>query len=549
MKFKGLKTLVAMQLKDKIDLSFLKSVRSAIFKSIFTVLGFLVVTAAFFLAFKLGIMFSVFSFTPYLPDTVLTLLFSIIQIMAIISCTVSLTKALYMASDNKVLFTFPVETNTVFFSKLILYFLFELKRNLTITLPVFIAYGLNNGAVFYYYIWAILCFVIISAIPVVIGAVLSIPALFVSRILSKSKILKAVIVLACFATVTLAVFSLVNLIPENINILGQWGSITAAISRFLDNFCKTMFMFHAVVKMVIGGTIQISTRLFNVDTFIYLGLILVIILCMLGIAYLLARPLFFKMASGQFEFEKSSSAKGSNKIHRPSTSPFFETVLMTIRSSADLISLAVQLILPSLAVFLLNKIYGAMNTSFSGQTMTRSFTIVVMLAMLLSFNSDCAAVYSKEGSARNILKTRPTTPIKTVLARLFPRFLVGGISLVLATVFYGLTAEVAFIDCVIICLMSAFANFSHLFWSAEMDVMNPQSEQYATVGETYSNPNEVKSTVLAFAIAVFCGAVSFFLSDRGTQVGIIKTAAIMGVFFAIRLYLYVTRVNLYFEEK
>ena len=39
-----------------------------------------------------------------------------------------------------------------------------------------------------------------------------------------------------------------------------------------------------------------------------------------------------------------------------------------------------------------------------------------------------------------------------------------------------------------------------MFYSAEMDIMNPQAEIYATVGNYDDNPNEMKATVTAFII-------------------------------------------------
>ena len=130
-----------MQLKDKLDLSFLSSARGVIFKLVLSLLGLALITAVFYVAFMLSVTLSVFSFSSYLPDTVLTAIFTVIQILAILSCTVGLTKALYTAPDNKVLFTLPVDTNEVYFSKLLLYFIFELKRNFSITLPILLLTG------------------------------------------------------------------------------------------------------------------------------------------------------------------------------------------------------------------------------------------------------------------------------------------------------------------------------------------------------------------------------------------------------------------------
>ena len=140
----ALKTLVLMQLKDKLDMSFVKSKRSLIIKIVLSVVKLVAVTAVFYLLFFVCNLLGVFYPRGYIPDTVANVLFTVMQVMSIITCTVGITQALYMTADNRVLLTLPASSATVFFSKLILYYVFELKRNVTFTLPMFIAYGMVN---------------------------------------------------------------------------------------------------------------------------------------------------------------------------------------------------------------------------------------------------------------------------------------------------------------------------------------------------------------------------------------------------------------------
>jgi len=88
-----------------------------------------------------------------------------------------------------------------------------------------------------------------------------------------------------------------------------------------------------------------------------------------------------------------------------------------------------------------------------------------------------------------------------------------------------------------------------LFWSAELDIMNPQNEQYATTGEVSSNPNEKKSTILAFIISFLVFGVSlFFFMENQTYTWL--KLAIIGIVFAIsRIYFYFTKIKVYYGEK
>lgn len=548
-KLQGLKALVAMQLKDKADFSFLSSFKKCIFKVIFTVLGFVAVTAAFYGAFYICKSFSVFAYASVIPDTVVTILFSIIQILALFSCTVNLTKALYMAEDNRVLFTFPVENDTVFFSKLIIFYIFELKRNLTVTLPLFIAYGIINGAVWYYALWLVPCFLLISLLPVALGALLSIPSLYIFKLVSKQNVIKALLFVVALGAIAFVFFKAVNMIPQNIDINSQWNGITKGIREALESICQMIKPLYLLCLMVVGGTLVISTGLFTGTMLITFGVTVLAVVLLFGLSYLLARPLFFKMASAQFEHEKSSSAKGKNRRYPKSLSPLIESFVMTFRSPERLIEVAVQLLLPMLAVFLLNKLYGAMDTSFVGDRMTRSFSILVILTTLLTSNTSCASILSREGAARNIIKTRPEQPIKTVFARITPCLAIGTLSAIAATFVYSKVSELSLLNVSCIMAITILANAIHVLWSAELDLMNPQSQQYITVGENYSNPNEIKSTIFVFVIPAVLALAAYFLSDRGSNIGIIKATALAVVFFGYRLYMFITRTNLYFEEK
>ncbi|MGN1067204.1 MAG: hypothetical protein ACI4QH_05290, partial [Candidatus Fimimonas sp.] len=195
-RFSNVKTLVATQLKDKLDLSFVKNKRSLILKSALAVIKPLAVTAVFFLLFFVSVKFSVFSFSKVLPDTVVNIVFTAMQIMAIVTCSIGLSEALFVSADNKVLLTLPASSTEIFLSKLILFYVFELKRNVTFALPLFLAYGLVNGAVWYYYLWLVVCFLLISFVPVAIGAVLSIPLMYFANFVKRVKALQFVLMTA-----------------------------------------------------------------------------------------------------------------------------------------------------------------------------------------------------------------------------------------------------------------------------------------------------------------------------------------------------------------
>jgi len=88
-----------------------------------------------------------------------------------------------------------------------------------------------------------------------------------------------------------------------------------------------------------------------------------------------------------------------------------------------------------------------------------------------------------------------------------------------------------------------------LFWSAELDVMNPQNHQYQTTGNSHKNPNENKSTIYAFVFSALFAFIYFFLVTEDVRVVYTKMFIVAIAFCVIRLRSYFTKVKLYYKEK
>lgn len=546
---RNLKTLVMMQLRDKLDLSFIRSFRSTIIKVVLAIVKLAIAIIAFYAVFYISKLLSLFRPFGYVPDTVVNVIFTLIQLMSIITCTVGLTKTLYMTADNKVLLTLPVSSTNVYMSKLILYYIFELKKNIGLTLPLFVAYGLTNDAVWYYYPWLLFCFLFISLVPVAIGAVISIPSLFIGRFVGRFKWLQAILALAGAIAVTFGLVYLIRMIPSNINILGQWTAIADGIEKILNRSAEIFAPYYYLTLMIVGGTIRVGGKLLQGDNFEYWGIMLAGVIVLIAISFFAAKPLFVKMASKQFEFEKRTVKAKSNRVHRRRISPFFESMKMDLRSSTFVIGSFIQLVLPAIAVLLLNRLYAAMNTNYAGQVMTKTFNMLVMLVMTLAFNNAYASIYSREGAARNILKTRPQKPIYTLFGRIAFRAFVIVLSSVAVMIVYMQSSTAETDQIILMGVVTLLVSEAHLLWCADMDLMHNYADQYQTVGVEFDSPNERNATIIGFLLAALFAFLYYFLSDRGAFASLVKMACIAVVLLAARVYLLVIRSKLYFVEK
>ena len=230
--FVKLKPLVMMQLKDKIDMSFLKSKKKILFKVVYSLFLFLGLSAFIFLLFKAVVILGIFSFLQILNFRVYLVLMTIIFALSFMSCLVNITKTLYFSKDNQVLLTLPVGNGLLFSSKLIVCFLYELIKNLLYILPFFFAYGLVMGLPISFYLWAVLSLIFITLFIVTICGFLSIPAMYITIILKKHKFLEFIVLVCVISLMVYCVVSLIYLIPEDIDLVRDWGKLYWVIQDF-----------------------------------------------------------------------------------------------------------------------------------------------------------------------------------------------------------------------------------------------------------------------------------------------------------------------------
>ena len=242
-KWRALVTLVKMQLKEKMDLGYLRSKRKLIFKVVWLFIEFAAITAIITVIFHFVKMLGLFSLTHDIPVSVISLVFGIMLLLSLVTDTIGLMKSLYFSKDNTVLLTFPATPSLVFFSKLVTYYVYEFRKSFMFTIPMFIAYGIVKGYSLIFYPWLILMFVLISSIPVLVAALLSIPAMFVYIFLNRVKLLQYLLYSAVGGATILVVWWLIGLIPEDINFIESWGNTYWEIQEFLNNYTKTFAPF------------------------------------------------------------------------------------------------------------------------------------------------------------------------------------------------------------------------------------------------------------------------------------------------------------------
>lgn len=546
---KHFKALVLMQLRDKLDFSFLKSKKKTITKTVFFVLRLLIVAAVSYYIFYYSATLSLFSIGGTVPVGVVSIIYAIIFVLSLLSCTVGLMKTLYFADDNKVLVTMPVTGNMVFFSKLVIYYIFELIRSLTFTLPLFIGYCMISGHAWYMYLWLLFVLIFVSALPVALGALLSLPAMIVYQFLKKHGFVKAVCFLLIIAAFIAVIVRLILLIPENLNLVRQWPWISQGIQNFITEFNKYAYPILQLTIMMLGVYINLRF-IFTVEMFIIFIILLAVIISVLAIVYFIAKPLFLKMTAQPFEFEKNEHIKArENKRRYKYSSIMRKEFILNVRSTEISYSfLSVYIAVPIL-ILLLNKIFAAMNTKLSGQYMTYSFNLLIMLLILLASNAIISGMYSMEGRAGYMKKTKPLDMTLPLLIKLTFNLIFSVLSIGASIAIFASFSTISAGGAIMLGFCLLFFQVGHMLWSAERDIMNPQNEQYATTGGEIDNPNSNATTISAFIISVAVALFSYKLFSENALLACLKLMLLGLAFAVMRVYMFIIKVRVYYKEK
>lgn len=539
-----LKTLFLMQIKERFDFSWLKSKKLITFKVIFSLLGFAVITALAYLAFFLCQFLNLFSAANYIPLAVVSVIFFVMFVLNLLTCTVGLSKSLYFAKDNQMLLTFPVNANLLFISKIAVYYVAEIRRNFSFIIPVFIAYGIASSVSFVYFLWLPIMLTLFTLVTVLLAALLSLPIYFVLRFFSRFQFLKVALSLIFVGGVVALSVIAINAIPENINLITSWGNISKQITAFLNYFTDKFVVFYAITIFLCGSFNRMEHYMFSKYSYIVLLIILACIIVLSLLNYYISRPIYLKMASKQFEFDRKKTRKGRNITRNNFFSSCIIETKKTLRSSnVFTLSLATLAIAP-VAILLLNAIFSAINTRLTGDNLVICFNVLIVLLFVLAHNISVSSIFSKDGDARIFFKTMPSSPVKRFLPYLLYNIVVSTIILVITSSLFISKANIGAGDGILLTFAMLFVVFAHIVWSAEFDFLHPRFLKDASS----VNQNEVKSSILTFAISIiFFGLLLFFLFD-GLKGVYLKFFLASFAFLVLRCYLFYYKAKVLYKE-
>lgn len=542
------KTLFLMQMREKTDLTYLKDKKKTLFKVVFSTLYFVAIVALCYVVLYLANRFHLFSPLNHIPLSVMAVVLLVMLVFNLLSCTLTLTNSLYFSKDNQVLITFPVSPNVLFLSKIFVHFTYELKKTFTFIVPVFLAYGMLSSISFVYYLWMPLMMVLLSALIVFLAGLLSIPMIFIKTFFDKYNYVRIILLLILLGLLTWGVVLIINTIPENIDLIRSWAKVSSAIDTFLKWFSTHFSVVYALTICLCGLFRNFKMIFFTKYTWSVSLIVVGVVGALFVLNYYISRPIYLKIISTRFEYNKSTKTNRPNKVVKSKYSTLLYENLKDLRNTSLVRTTLTLLVVAPIAVLTLNKIYAAINTALFGTNLTIAFNILIILLFVLSHNVSASSVYSRDGESLYMLKTLPDRPQNLLLSRLgyyaTTTFVLIGVVL---AIFFSFTS-MAWIDAVLMFLTIVMYAYIHILVSAEIDFMHPQSALYRTEGLASKNPNETKSILLAFVMSFLLFGISLFFYIKDPINLWLKLFIIVGAVFIYRLYLFCYKAKILFKE-
>lgn len=527
--FKRIKLLTLLQLSDRIKFKKTDNKKAIAAKIGIMLFGLIIITVI--CSALIYVLCNVIDIPK--NNNLLTFVLFFLQVLSIIACTNGLLKTLYSGKDNAILLSYPAHHVEVFFSKLLVFYFYEFIKSVFLVLPLLLGFGiifeiLSVG----YIISTLILTVLLPLFPVLIGAFLTMPVLFITRFINKHSWLKALLSIGLLVVIFWLLVKIMNLIPVPLRIIALYNQFIKNVTGFISSVNKYSLFYSNIGEILLGESILINSL-------IVLGVLIGLIVLVAG----LAMPLYFSLASKSSEQANVKKHKGGNVAHK---NIFFTFVkkewLLSVRNINDFINSYSFMVATPYVLYIMVSIFTAIDRNELGLSMTTAFTGFIALILASASNTSSALAITKEGSEFVLLKTSPANTSNMAWAKIFFNLIFSSIMLIISfaviVIFCDRIQNTTNIWLMLIAVL--FINAALVFWSFQIDIMNPKLREYASTNDSSSINNAAESIKIGLICTIAFTILSVLFLMDGENV-IWQWGRILGisfVFFLLRFYLF-----------
>ena len=527
--FRRIKILTLLQLSDRIKLKKSGSIKGLVAKIGITAFTLIAITAI-----CTGLIYLLCNLMSIPKNTgLITFVIFFLQIMSVITCTSGLLKTLYLGKDNAILLSYPAHHVEVFLSKLLVFYIYEFIKGIFITLPLLIGFGIiYNIFSVVYILMVILCVVLLPLFPVLIGAFLTMPILFINRFLNKFVVLKGALAVGALGGLFYVVYKVMELIPVPLRIVALYNSFIMKLTEFITSVNSYSLFYANIGKMLTNQNVGIN---FLIVLAVLVGLIVLVAS--------LAMPLYFGLASKSSEQANVKKHRGGNKAHNNTFFTFVKKEwLLSIRNLSDFIGNYAFMFATPYVAFIMASIYSAVDRNILGHQMTIIFITFLILILSAASNTSSALAITKEGSEFVLLKTAPANTTNMAWAKIFFNIIFSSIMIVVSFLVVILfcdrieNSNLLWIMMVAVLLINA----GLIFWSFQIDIMHPHLREYASSNDESSFNNAAESIKVGLIVSLIFSVLSllFIINNNNIYLLWLEIVGVALVFLIARTYLF-----------
>lgn len=528
-----LKTLTMMQLKNKRNKRLKKTKTSLLVNVLLQILLIVVISGVLWFVFDL---MKSMSFLPIDKNFMMFAVF-ITQALSILSCVFGLVHSLYSSRDNSIIFSLPARPTEIFISKLIVYYISEFVKNLNFIIPFLVSFGIVLKLGIWYFLTVLINVFMLPLIAVVISAVISLPLMYVRKLIKRFPYIKFVLIAIAVSLVMWLVVYITQIIPRPLRLLAIYGQFTAWLKQAIINANTFSLFYKNIVEIMFSNQIWLN--------------LLIVSLILIGFMLLTLAITFayFNIVSQSFEFSSIRRKKGKNNPIKSTYLTFVKReLLLSVRNVQQLTNNFLFIVSLPFALYIVNQFLDAIKTSNLGNMLIITINIIIGLMLLTASNTMSATAISSEGSEFGLVKTAPSKTNSITWAKLSINFALSLLAIVATSIILATTTSISYQSILVMTFIFITVNSAHMLWAYQLDLLNPKLTEYAQTGTFHDNQNISKSILIGFVISVIIGLLSYFIFDSGTIESYVKLFAICIGFLALRLYLLIINLNTYFKN-
>jgi ABC-2 type transport system permease protein len=446
---------------------------------------------------------------------------------------------LYFSKDNEFLMGMPVKPTEVFLVKVIVLYIYEFIVDAVFILPIMLAYGLINGAGFWFFLSILPMLVLLPAIPLLLATIVSIPVVYIIFFLKTRFILSIITILGLTVSLFYIYMRFISTIADSISIIGHTIALNMKVQEMSRQVLNVTYIYQILTDIMYGKNILLN-----------LTIAIALVLGAVAFVILIVKPIYFRVCMQQMETSQRKFKKVRRfKRHSQLFSIMWKDYLVLLRSPGYIFQFFLFALMMPFVVYLYNRLLLSISVREVGAKMILGANILIISIMALISNTVSASAISREGGNFYIMKVSPVPYYKQALAKIIFNCIIVVTSIFLTGIVCIAFTSMTILQAILSFGFASILSVGHICWSFEYDLTTPILDWYDTSEITKNNRNTNRSMGIGIILAIGIGSIAianfYNEAEWWTWTFLYYYAVIIAV---IRIIILKVKINYYFQN-